>query len=144
MSEEKKPALFSEFFDSMVEKLRNSKKSREDEAIRRTLITDDRVLKLQDDIARARETKKFLTSGFWINYLHPYLRAESILKPAVLREGEPAPNKRMFVEFLIGSGKVHVLSRMVASFDDWIKKGQEAENILKAESEKRSALRGVA
>ncbi len=142
MSDEKKPMMFSSFFDSVMAQMRAARGKRESDAIKRTMASDERIVELSNRVTRGNEAKRFVEGDFWIDYLQPFLRSEAVLKPATLKDGDPAPAERVMHEFLIGSGKVHVLARLVSRLEAWQSEGAEAEKVLELEAEKRKRLVG--
>ena len=139
MSQDKNPiaVVFTEFFDSVKVEMESRRLKRESDAIKRTMASSERLGELADLATRGDSTKKFVQSDFWLKYLLPFLRSEAVLKPAVLKEAEAAPHDRSWMAYLIGSGKVLILTKMLSALDDWQAQGEEAAKVLALEVEKR-------
>lgn len=132
---------FTSFFDEMDDKMRARQRQREADALRRTMAPEARVLELQEHVTRGRLAGKFLESDFWLDLAEPYLRKEAVVRPAVLREGDPAVDKRVYAEFLINSGGVKALAKFRAQIEEWVRLGAAAQQILEAEMKKRERER---
>ena len=134
------PQIAAQFYDACLSKLSAARKAREDAAIRRTMFNQDRLDALSDAFTRGKQAAAFMQTDFWIDNLEPWLRSESVLKPFSIKDGEPAPVDRLNIEYLIGSGKVGVITRMIDRMGKWIAEGEEAEKLLKLEAEKKRVL----
>ncbi len=133
--------LFTDYYESVQAWARGQKQKRTADALRKTMASDERLLDLSDKVARARETKRFLEDGFWIDRLEPFIRSKAVLKPAVVKDGDLNPVDRINVQFLIGSGRVGIIKEIIEELEDWQKQGAEAEKILLLEAEKKKRLR---
>lgn len=130
-------AAFSQFFDSVRAEMKARRERRESDAIKRTMASGERINELSATVKRAVATKTFIQSDFWNEYLLPFLRSESVLKPASVKDIEPSPYDRAWMTYLIGSGKVIILTKLISTLDDWQAQGEEAERVLNIEAEKR-------
>lgn len=138
------PKLFSEFYDSVNAWAKKRAAERLSESIKKTMATEERLAELSEIVARGHGARKFLEGDFWADHVQPFLRSEAVLKPASVKAGEANPLDRINVEFLIGSGKVLVITKFIETMDQWQALGEEAEKIIKLEADKRSRLRDVA
>lgn len=137
------PRPFAEFYEDRKKLLEQRRRDAETSALKRRLASEERVLQLQDEVARGRETKTFIEGAFWQYHLEPLLRSEAVLKPAAVKDGDPAPSERAFQDFLIGSGQVRVLTRVIDKMNEWMQRGEEARKILEVESERRQKLKDL-
>lgn len=138
MSDQKKTlgAPFTEFFDSVMVDMRARRKQRETDAIKRTMASEERILELQERVERGVGAKRFVEGDFWLDHFEPFLRSEAVLKPATAKDGV-FDLARSFVTYLVGSGKVLVLGKVIATLDEWQEQGVEASKILELEAEKK-------
>lgn len=134
--------IFSEFYDSVMAWAEQRKAERISNELKKTMATEERLALLMKQVERGEGAKKFLQSDFWKEHLGPFLRSEAVLKPATAKDGYMRM-AGVFIEYLVGSGKVRVLTKMIATLDEWQVMGAEAEKVLKLEAEKRQRLRGV-
>lgn len=140
----KSPPLFSSFFEAQKAKLFAAAEKRQNDAIQKTMAPRERLLALSETIARGREASQLLDSDFWRKDVEPFLRSAGVLKPARLKDNDPAPADRAYHEYLIGSGRVLVVTDFVEWLHGLVKKGEDAEAVLAVDAEKRSRLREVA
>ncbi len=133
-------APFTEFFDAEIAAMKARRAQRESDAIRRTMASDERILELRDASARSALAKQFVESEFWKSHLLPWFRSESVLRPAVIKESDARPDKRAYIQYLIGSGKVLVLSKLLSTLDEWQALGEQASRALAIEAEKRKRI----
>lgn len=131
----------TEFYQATLDRLHESQRKRETDAIRRSLAGEERVRELKDIATRGSRAEKWLADAFWREDFEPLIRSLGVLKPAKVKDGEPAPVDRINVEFLIGSGAVRVTTKIIETLDDWVKQGREATKILELEAKKRQELR---
>lgn len=137
MSEEKEPQGWDEFYSATIGKLQKVIESRRDDRLRAAMAPEKRILELRGEVNRGMRTRNFLNSPFWIEDLEPFLRGEAKLKPWI--PGDPLPLEEVSTMHLWNSGKVHLLSMMVARFGKWVESGDSAARAL-AEEEKKKEL----
>lgn len=142
MSEQnKEPESYTSWADKLLTELGLRRKARQDAAVKRAMSTDETILELREKAARGIRVRNFLDSDFWKLDLEPLVRAESVLKPWTPKDGEPAPDERCYNEFLMGSGKVAVVSRIITQFDRWEREGEQAQRVLDSEADRLQNLR---
>lgn len=141
--DDKKPSIikklgapFTEFFDAEVAAMKARRAQRESDAIKRTMASDERVLELRDAQSRGLLAKQFVEGAFWKDHLLAWFRSESVLKPAAPKDGAILL-ARSFIEYLVGSGKVLVLAKLLSTLDQWQSLGEQATRVLAIEAEKR-------
>ena len=112
-------------------------------AISKNLASQERINELQDAIERGQEAKRLVESDFWEKDVEPFLRSEAILKPWVPKPQDAAPSERSYIDYLVGSGQVRVLTRLLNKLEAWQIEGAAAEKTLQGDIEKRKALTQV-
>lgn|GEM_PF-6763962 len=134
------PLPFSQFYDSVTAWAEKKKEQRISAALKKTMAGTERLAELSEKVNRGTGARKFLESDFWKDHMNPYLRSEAVLKPAGPKDGY-MQFPGLFIEYLVGSGRVRVLSKLMATLDDWQEQGEEAEKVLLLEAGKRQRMR---
>lgn len=136
--DEKEPTTFGAWADVALAKVKELVQSQKVARLNRQLTPKEQVAAWVADSERAQRLRIAMSSDFWVKDLEPLLRSESSLKPCV--PGGKAHLEEVAIEYLHGSGKAHLFSRVLTIFAQWARAGEEAEKRLKEEAEKQARL----
>jgi hypothetical protein len=94
----------------------------------KNLLTQKKLSDARLAIHRGAETRRFLDSEFWKEFLQPALGEEQDLKP--WKPGDARSMEQVAIDHLFASGKAAISSALLRKFDDWIRVGDEAKKIV--------------
>lgn len=131
------PQLASNWYEAAKAQLKDRSRAFAEGALRRDLAPQERLEKLQDAVARGKDARKFLAGAFWEKDVEPFLKSEAVLRPYSPKDDGIFSLWRLVTNFIFGSGQARVIVRLMEQLHRWDREGEEAEKILRLESEKR-------
>lgn len=140
--EQKQPEAWDDWFPKKFKSIIDSIRERDQKKISKLFLTEQRRLEAIRAIHRGAETRRFLDSEFWKEFLKPALGDEQDLKPWV--PGDPRSLEEVAVDHLFASGKAAFAKAILKKFDEWIRIGEEAKKVVALDTERRDQVRSMA
>jgi hypothetical protein len=126
-------------YDTLIERARKEGGKLMADFRRRGLASRETMEKWSIIAARGDRARSFLTGDFWRKDMEPLLRAEARIKPAAA-DALPASLERATIEYLDKSGAARQAEKLERTMREWVSEGDKANELLRAEREKRKAL----
>ncbi len=127
------------FFENAQKFLGEKLKARTLARMSSQFLDQERTRKMQDAVRCARLTRDFLAGEFWNDFFAPLLNKEQTLKP--WKPGDSLWLEEVSSAHLVASGKALLGAKILSTFEEWIRAGDEAAKALKLDEERREAAR---
>ena len=102
------------------------------------LLPQKRLADANKAIHRGAETRKFLESEFWLEFLKPALSDEQTVKP--WKPGDSTDHMAIVSTHLFASGKSMLAEAILKKFEEWIRIGDNAKKIVAEDVERRKDI----
>lgn len=135
------PETWDSWFPKKFKELIDSIKDRDARKISRHLLDQKKLAEAHRAVHRGAETRRFLDSEFWKDFLKPELGGENSVK--AWKPGDKRSLEEVAVDHLFNSGEVSRVEKLLNKFSEWIRVGDEAKKIIAADVERRDQVRDI-